>query len=65
MKKRVAITGLGVVSSIGNDVNSFWAALKAGKSGIGPVTRFDASRLDAKIAAEVKNFDSSQWIEKK
>jgi 3-oxoacyl-[acyl-carrier-protein] synthase II len=65
MKRRVAITGLGVVSSIGNDVATFWDSLMQGRSGIGHVTRFDASRIDSKVAAEVKNFDSTAYIDKK
>jgi 3-oxoacyl-[acyl-carrier-protein] synthase II len=65
MKSRVVVTGLGVVSPIGNDLASFWSALKAGKSGAGPITRFDASRLDAKIAAEVKDFDPLLYMDKR
>jgi len=65
MKRRVAVTGLGVISPVGNDVASFWNALKSGRSGTGPITRFDASRTDAKIAAEVKNFDPSLYMDKK
>jgi 3-oxoacyl-[acyl-carrier-protein] synthase II len=60
MKKRVVITGLGVISPVGNDVPSFWESLKAGKSGVGPITGFDASAFDSRIAAEVKNFDPTQ-----
>ncbi len=65
MKRRVAITGLGVISSIGNDVPTFWDSLMKGKSGIAPVTRFDASRLDSRIAGEVKNFDASLYMDRK
>jgi len=60
MKKRVVITGLGVVSPVGNDVASFWQSLKEGKSGVGPITSFDATAFDSRIAAEVKNFDPTQ-----
>jgi 3-oxoacyl-[acyl-carrier-protein] synthase II len=60
MKKRVVITGLGVVSPVGNDVASFWESLKAGKSGVGPITTFDVSAFDSRIAGEVKNFDPTQ-----
>src|SRR4030095_15374703 len=56
-KRRVVFTGLGVVSPVGNDVPSAWAALLAGRSGIGPITRFDASGLHCRIAGEVKGFD--------
>jgi 3-oxoacyl-[acyl-carrier-protein] synthase II len=56
MKKRVVITGLGIISPVGNDVSSFWQSLKDGKSGVGPNTSFDATGFDSRIAAEVKNF---------
>ena len=66
MKRRVAVTGLGVISPVGNDVDAFWdSAEAAGKSGAGPITRFDASRTDAKIAAEVKDFDPTLYMDKK
>ncbi len=63
--RRIAITGLGVVSPLGNDVASFWDAIKAGRSGAGPVTRFDASRLEARVACEVKGFEPSLYMDKK
>ena len=63
--KKVVITGMGVVTPIGNDIETFWAAIKAGKSGLGPVTRFDVSNMDSKIAAEVKNFEPTLYMEKK
>jgi 3-oxoacyl-[acyl-carrier-protein] synthase II len=56
-KRRVVVTGLGVVSPVGNDVPSTWAALLAGRSGLGPITRFDASAHNCRIAGEVKGFD--------
>lgn len=56
-KKRVAVTGLGVVSPIGIGKEAFWQSLISGKSGIGPVTQFDTSTYPCKIAAEVRNFD--------
>ena len=56
-ERRVVITGLGVVSPLGNDLETFWNALLSGKCGIGPITSFDVSNYDTKIAAEVKNFD--------
>lgn len=65
MKKKVVITGMGVVSPLGNDINTFWKNIQEGKCGIGPVTHFDASRLDAKIAGEVKDFDPSLYMDKK
>ena len=51
--KRVVVTGLGVVSPIGNDVPTFWENIKAGKHGIAPITRFDTSDMGVKLAAEV------------
>jgi len=60
--RRVVITGLGVVSPVGNDVATAWDNLVAGRSGVGPITRFDASGFATKIAAEVKNFDLSAYI---
>lgn len=63
--KRVVITGLGIVSPIGNDVPAFWEAIKAGKSGVAPITLVDASDLAVKIAGEVKNFDPSLRIDPK
>ncbi len=57
MRKRVVMTGLGVVTPIGNDVPTFWSALTAGRSGAGPITAYDASDQRVRIAAEVKNFD--------
>lgn len=55
--KRVVITGLGAVTPVGNTVDEVWENLKAGKSGIAPITRFDTSELETKFAGEVKNFD--------
>ncbi len=57
MENRVVVTGLGVISPVGNDVATMWKALCEGKSGVGPLTTFDASAYDARIAAEVKGFD--------
>ena len=56
-KRRVVVTGLGVISPVGNDVPSAWSALLAGRSGVGPITRFDATALHCRIAGEVKGFD--------
>lgn len=63
--RRVVVTGLGIVSPIGNDIPSFWSSVKAGKSGIAPITLVDASDLAVKIAGEVKNFDPSLRIDSK
>ncbi|WP_047393541.1 MULTISPECIES: beta-ketoacyl-ACP synthase II [Chitinibacter] len=64
-KRRVVVTGLGQVSPVGNDVATGWANLLAGKSGIGMITRFDASDLACQIAGEVKDFDIGQYISPK
>ncbi len=63
--RRVVITGIGAVSPCGADTESTWSAIAAGKSGIGPVTRFDASKHASRIAGEVKGFVPEKWIEKK
>jgi 3-oxoacyl-[acyl-carrier-protein] synthase II len=55
--RRVVVSGLGVISPVGNTVDDFWTALVAGRSGVGPISRFDASGLTASVAAEVKGFD--------
>ncbi len=65
MKIRVVVTGLGVISPVGNEVKTFWENLKAGQSGVGPVTRFNPDGLTTRIAAEVKEFDPSAYIDKK
>lgn len=64
-KKRVVITGMGIVSPLGNDLDTFWRNLEEGNSGIDFVTRFDVSNMPTKVAAEVKDFDPSQWLERK
>jgi 3-oxoacyl-[acyl-carrier-protein] synthase II len=64
-KARVVVTGLGAVTPVGNTVPAFWSAISEGRSGVGPITRFDAKRLDSRIAAEVKDFDPLRVIEKK
>lgn len=61
---RVVITGMGVVSPLGNDVPSFWENLKTGQCGIGPITKFDTTQYKVKIAAEVKDFDPSAYMSK-
>jgi 3-oxoacyl-[acyl-carrier-protein] synthase II len=63
--KRVVITGLGAITPLGNDLASYWAGLMAGKSGIGPITRFDASRHACRIAGEVKGFDPHDYVDRK
>ena len=61
-KRRVVVTGLGIVSPVGNDVATAWASITAGKSGIGPVTHFDASSFPTRIAGEVRDFDPAQYV---
>lgn len=60
--KRVAVTGIGLVTPLGNDRASTWSALIEGKNGVGPITHFDASKLSARIAAEVKGFSPDSII---
>ena len=62
-RRRVAITGLGFVTPLGNDTAAAWQALLAGRSGVAPITRFDATGYPVRIAAEVKSFDPRQAIE--
>jgi len=62
--KRVVITGLGCITPVGNDVKAFWDSLIAGKHGFAEITRFDASGLKVRIAAEVKGFDPEEYIDK-
>lgn len=64
-KRRVVITGMGAITPLGNSVDEFWAGIKAGKSGIGPITLFDASKNKVHYAAEVKNFDPSIYMDSK
>jgi len=64
-RRRVVVTGLGVISPVGNTVPEAWENLVAGKSGIGPITRFDASNFASRIAGEVKGFDVSAYLSAK
>ena len=64
-RRRVVVTGLGLVSPVGNTVPEAWENLIAGKSGIGPITRFDASAFSARIAGEVKDFDVTTYLSAK
>ena len=63
--RRVVVTGLGAVSPIGNDVPTLWENAKAGVSGAGPITHFDASLFKTRFACEVKNFDATAYLDKK
>ncbi len=65
MSRRVVVTGVGLVSPLGIGTGANWEALCAGQSGIGPITRFEASQFSARIAGEVKNFDPLQFVDKK
>ena len=65
MTARVAITGIGMVTPLGNDTATSWAALRAGRSGIAPITRFDTSKHDVKIAGETKDFDPLVYMDRK
>lgn len=65
MSRRVVVTGVGLVCGCGIGTEEVWASLLAGKSGIGPITHFDATGFDCRIAGEVKGFDPLQWIDKK
>jgi 3-oxoacyl-[acyl-carrier-protein] synthase II len=64
-KRRVVVTGLGLVSPLGIGVDDSWNALVAGKSGVGPITLFDASSFPTRIAAEVKGFDPTKFMDRK
>ena len=72
-RRRVVMTGLGALTPVGNTTEEFWTSLKQGKSGVGPITKFDATEKDAsgqfkyvtRIAAEVRNFDETKYIDKK
>lgn len=65
MKTRVVVTGMGAITPIGNDVESFWNGLKEKKVGIGPITQFDTTDYKVKIAAEVKDFDPKAYMDPK
>ena len=64
-KRRVVITGAGCITSVGNDLPITWKALLDGKSGGGPITRFDASAFKVRFAHEVKGFDPALYMDKK
>jgi 3-oxoacyl-[acyl-carrier-protein] synthase II len=65
LAQRVVVTGLGLVTPVGNDVESTWSALLAGRSGAAPITKFDASALQVRFACEIKDFDPSQYMDRK
>ena len=63
--KRVVITGLGTINPLGHNVAEFWENLKGGVSGAGPITRFDASKFRTQFACEVKNYEPTEYFDKK
>ncbi len=63
--KRVVVTGLGAVTPLGNNIDEYWKGLTTGISGSAPITRFDASKFKTQFACEVKNFDVSQYVDRK
>ena len=62
--KRVVVTGLGALTPLGNNVQDTWEGMKSGKNGIAPITLFDTENYKAKLGAEVKNFDPSEYMER-
>ncbi len=62
-KRRVVVTGLGVISSIGIGKPAFWESLRRGRSGIVPITAFDASAFTTRFAGEIRDFDPAQYID--
>jgi 3-oxoacyl-[acyl-carrier-protein] synthase II len=65
LERRVVVTGVGLVTPLGIGVEKNWEALMAGRSGVGPITRFDASEFPARVAGEIPNFNPEDWIEKR
>jgi 3-oxoacyl-[acyl-carrier-protein] synthase II len=64
-KRRVVVTGMGMLTPLGNDVETTWSNILLGQSGISDITRFDASAFSTRFAGEVKNFDPEEYIPKK
>jgi acyl carrier protein len=63
--RRVVVTGLGIISPLGNDLSSSWDGIVNGRSGIGPITNFDAAAFTTRIAGEVREFDVTRWVSAK
>ena len=64
-KRRVVVTGLGLITPVGNTVNASWEALLSGQSGIAPITKFDASEFTTRFSGSVKDFDAEQYMSRK
>ncbi|HAB54216.1 MAG TPA: beta-ketoacyl-[acyl-carrier-protein] synthase II, partial [Ignavibacteriales bacterium] len=64
-RRRAVVTGLGVLTSIGIGVDDFWNGLQQGRNGVGLITRFDTTNFDTKFAAEIKNFNSDNYMDRK
>src|SRR6202012_2390882 len=64
MLNRVVVTGIGVLSALGNDAETFWSNIVNGKSGAAPITRFDASLFRSKFACELKDFDATKLLDR-
>ena len=63
MRRRVVITGVGLVTPIGNTAEETWSSILAGKSGAGPITRFDTTGLNTTFACEIKDWDGSKYLD--
>jgi len=61
-RRRVVVTGLGIISPVGNSIAAAWENILAGKSGIGPITHFDVADFPVRIAGEIRDFDASEYI---
>ena len=61
-RRRVVVTGMGIVSPVGNDLDTAWKSILEGRSGIGPITHYDASAYTTRFAGLVKDFDASAWL---
>jgi 3-oxoacyl-[acyl-carrier-protein] synthase II len=64
-RRRVVVTGVGMITPVGNSAEESWQSLVAGRSGIAPITRFDPGAFDTKFAGEIKNFDPTNWVDKR
>ena len=60
--RRVVVTGMGIIAPVGNDVETAWSQVVSGRSGIGPITDFDASQFSTTIGGSIRNFDAGQYI---